>query len=191
MSDDYSCTARNETPLERADRNFAELLQELRVTQTGVQILFAFLLGLAFTPRFPSLDAVQRGTYVTTLLLAVAAAALFTAPAALHRSLFQQRVKPLIVRVSARLAAVGLAVLVLALTGSVLLVVDVTVGRAAGVGAAAGTLTVCVGLWGVLPRLVRRSGQHAEAAAARDVPHFTPVTARGGVARPWRREQCR
>ena len=148
--------ARNETPLERADRNFVELLQELRVTQTGVQILFAFLLSLAFTQRFPSLDTFQRATYVTTLLLAVLAAALFTAPAALHRSLFQQGAKPLIVQVSSRLATVGMGVLVFAFTGSVLLVVDVTTGRTGGLVAGAATLSACLGLWGLLPRLVRR-----------------------------------
>ncbi|MFI1676061.1 DUF6328 family protein [Streptomyces sp. NPDC020607] len=195
MSDDYACTARNETPLERADRNFAELLQELRVTQTGVQILFAFLLTLAFSPRFSSLDAVQRGTYVTTLLLAVLAAALFTAPAALHRSLFQQRAKPLIVRVSSRLAAVGLGVLVLTLAGSVLLVVDVTSGRTEGVLAGAWTLLVCVGLWGVLPRLARRPLARVEAARVEAVlveePDARPSGARGGAPRPMRRERCR
>ncbi|MFG2650481.1 DUF6328 family protein [Streptomyces sp. NPDC048436] len=148
---------RNETRFERADRNFGELLQELRVTQTGVQILFAFLLTLAFTERFPSLDTAQRATYVTTLLLAVLAAALFTAPAAVHRTLFQQHSKPLIVRVSSRLAAIGMGVLVFALSGSVLLVVDVAVGRTGGIIASAGTLVVCGGLWGVLPRLVRRA----------------------------------
>ncbi|MFD4630966.1 DUF6328 family protein [Streptomyces sp. NPDC058284] len=190
MADEHSCTARNETPLERADRNFAELLQELRVTQTGVQILFAFLLSLAFTSRFPALDAVQRGTYVTTLLLAVLAAALFTAPAALHRSLFQQRAKPLVVRVSSRLAGVGLGVLVLALTGSVLLVVDVTVGRVAGAAAGVGTLLVCIGLWGVLPRLVRRPAAH-EGGTAPARPAVTSGTARGGAPGPMRRERCR
>ncbi|GGS12071.1 hypothetical protein GCM10010252_59220 [Streptomyces aureoverticillatus] len=152
---------RNETPLERADRNFIELLQELRVTQTGVQILFAFLLTLAFTPRFPSLDTMQRATYVTTLLLAVLAAALFTAPAAVHRGLFQRGAKPLIVRVSSRLAGVGLTVLVLALTGSVLLVVDVAASRTGAVFAAAGTLLACGGLWGLLPRAVARAGERA------------------------------
>ncbi|MEV7198217.1 DUF6328 family protein [Streptomyces sp. NPDC093510] len=190
MATEYSCTARNETPLERADRNFAELLQELRVTQTGVQILFAFLLTLAFSPRFPSLDALQRGTYVTTLLLAVLAAALFTAPAALHRSLFQQRAKPLIVRVSSRLAAAGLGVLVLTLTGSVLLVVDVTAGRAAGIAAGAVTLLVCVGLWGVLPRLVRLPAARAEAPPEEEAD-IRPSGARGGAPRPMRRERCR
>jgi hypothetical protein len=156
-SQETRTSGRDETPLERADRNFAELLQELRVTQTGVQILFAFLLTLAFTQRFPSLDTVQRATYVVTLLLSVLAAALFTAPAALHRSLFQRHAKATIVQVSSRLATVGLCVLMLALTGSVLLVVDVVLGRGAGIAAGAGTLAVCVALWGLLPWLVRRS----------------------------------
>ncbi|UUU20459.1 DUF6328 family protein [Streptomyces sp. DSM 40750] len=158
MADERTRPARDETPQERADRNFAELLQELRVTQTGVQILFAFLLTLAFTPRFPDLDSVQRATYVTTLLLAVLAAALFTAPAALHRSLFQQNAKPTIVQVSSRLATAGLIVLMPAFTGSVLLVVDVTLGRTAGIIAGAGTLLGCLLLWHVLPKLVGRSG---------------------------------
>ncbi|MET7698272.1 DUF6328 family protein [Streptomyces sp. NPDC005485] len=157
MADLPHHSERNETPLERADRNFGELLQELRVTQTGVQILFAFLLTLAFTQRFPSLDSFQRATYVTTLLLAVLAAALFTAPAALHRSLFQQNAKPRIVRVSSQLATAGLTVLMLAFTGSVLLVVDVTLSRGAGIAAGAATLGVCLALWRLLPLLVQRS----------------------------------
>ncbi|CBG74793.1 MULTISPECIES: DUF6328 family protein [Streptomyces] len=162
MADVPTGTARNETPLERADRNFSELLQELRVTQTGVQILFAFLLTLAFTPRFPDLDTFQRVTYVTTLLLAVLAATLFTAPAALHRSLFQQNAKPAIVRVSSRLATAGMIVLMPAFTGSVLLVVDVTLGRTAGIVAGSGTLLACLLLWGLLPKLVgRASGRGA------------------------------
>lgn len=175
MADHRPCTAHNETPLERADRNFGELLQELRVTQTGVQILFAFLLTLAFTQRFPSLDTFQRATYVTTLLLAVVAAALFTAPAALHRSLFQRGAKARIVQVSSRLATVGMAVLVLVFTGSVLLVVDVTTGRAGGAAAGAATLLVCLGLWWLLPRLVRRAGLTEERRAAVSHPALRPA----------------
>lgn len=146
--------------MERADRNFSELLQELRVTQTGVQILFAFLLTLAFTPRFASLDALQRGAYVATLLLAVLAAMLLTAPAAVHRMLFRRRAKLLIVDVSARLTAAGLMALGLTLTGAVLLVVDVALGRGAAVAASAGTFVVCGGLWVVLPRLLGERGGH-------------------------------
>lgn len=158
---------RNETPLERADRNFIELLQELRVTQTGVQILFAFLLTLAFTHRFPSLDTMQRTTYVTTLLLAVLAAALFAAPAAVHRGLFQRGAKPLIVRVSSRLAGIALTVLSLALTGSVLLVVDVATNRVGAVFAASGTLLACAGLWGLLPWALARVGERTGEVAPR------------------------
>jgi O-antigen/teichoic acid export membrane protein len=147
---------RRETPPERDDRNFAELLQELRVTQTGVQVLFAFLLTLAFTQRFTSLDDVQRATYVVTLLLAMLAAALLTAPAAVHRALFRRHAKHRTVAVSSRLASVGLVVLALAFTGAVLLVVDVVLGRGWGIAAAAGTLAVCAGLWAVLPWAVTR-----------------------------------
>ncbi|WMD07302.1 DUF6328 family protein [Streptomyces sp. FXY-T5] len=76
-------TARNETPLRRADRTFVELLQQRRVTRTGVRILFAFLLSPAFASHFEELDALQRVTYVGALLPAVLAAALFAAAA--HR----------------------------------------------------------------------------------------------------------
>ena len=161
MGDVHHHEERNETRLERADRNFNELLQELRVTQTGVQILFAFLLTLAFTPRFPSLDSWQRATYVVTLLLAVLAAALFTAPAALHRRLFQQGAKPQVVNVSSHLAQLGLGVLALALSGSVMLVVDVATDRAEGIAAGASTLVVCTGLWVLLPHLMKRGNDKA------------------------------
>ncbi|MER5493071.1 DUF6328 family protein [Streptomyces sp. NPDC002490] len=164
MTDDRPGAPPSETPIQRTNRNFGELLQELRVTQTGVQILFAFLLTLAFTPRFPTLDTVQRTAYVVSLCLAVLAAALFTAPAAIHRYLFHRGAKPDIVRVSSRITELGLGVLSLALTGSVLLSVDVAVGRAGGVAAGAGTLLVCTGLWLVLPwRVLRHRLRHGAA----------------------------
>ncbi len=183
MAEHPPCTARGETPLQRADRNFVELLQELRVTQTGVQILFAFLLSLAFTSRFTSLDTVQRATYVTTLLLAVLAAALFTAPAALHRSLFQQGAKPRIVQVSSRLATCGLVVLTFAFSGAVMLVVDVTTGRSGGIAAGGGTFLVCLGLWGLLPRLVGRPGTEDDRRGT-PVPPPRPAPLRETVRRP-------
>src|SRR3954453_23145785 len=69
MCDDaWNPEHRAEAPLQWADRNFAELLQELRVAQTAVQILFAFLLTLSFMDRFAAIDAFQRGVYVFTLV---------------------------------------------------------------------------------------------------------------------------
>ncbi|GAA1371946.1 DUF6328 family protein [Streptomyces beijiangensis] len=169
MTDEGAGTERDETRLERADRNYGELLQELRVVQTGVQFLFAFLLTLAFTSRFPELDSFERGTYVTTLLLTVVAAGLFTAPAALHRVLFGQGAKERIVTVSSRLAGAGMAVLALALSASVLLVVDVVHGMPEGIAAGVGTLLVCGGLWAVLPWLVGRelSGKRSRPRGSR------------------------
>jgi O-antigen/teichoic acid export membrane protein len=119
---------RDETGAERLDRNYAELLQELRVAQAGVQILFAFLLTIAFQPRFATLSSVLRGLYVATLLCAAIATALFIAPAAVHRGVFRRHLKHELVSWTGRLAAVGLVFLALTVLGAVLLVVDVVAG---------------------------------------------------------------
>jgi len=146
---------RAERPLERADRNMVEMLQELRVAQTGVQILFAFLLSLSFTERFTRIDEFQRWTYVVTLLLTSLTTGLLVAPAAIHRMLFGKGVKAATVRISHRLFVIGLAALSLTLTGAVLLVLDVAVGRVFAWWSAAVILVVLVGLWFVLPLPVR------------------------------------
>ncbi|HEY7265162.1 MAG TPA: DUF6328 family protein, partial [Trebonia sp.] len=59
--DEWNTAERDEKPLQRADRAYGEILQELRVAQTGVQILFAFLLALAFQARFGGITSFQRG----------------------------------------------------------------------------------------------------------------------------------
>lgn len=87
-------SGRVETREERADRKWAELLQEVRVTQTGVQILFAFLLTVAFTPHFQSLGQVDRSIYVVTVLLGAAATGALIAPVSLHRIVTGRRLKP-------------------------------------------------------------------------------------------------
>ncbi|MCN9244613.1 DUF6328 family protein [Streptomyces sp. RY43-2] len=147
---------RHETPEERADRNLIELLQELRVVLTGVQIVFAFLLGVAFTSRFPYLDHFQHSTYVVTLLLTVIASAILAAPVALHRGLFHRGVKPRIVALSARLAQIGLVFLALALNGAVLLLMAIVLGRVPAVVITALTLLLFAGLWLVLPWALRQ-----------------------------------
>jgi hypothetical protein len=146
---------RGERPLERADRNMVEMLQELRVAQTGVQILFAFLLSLSFTERFTRIDEFQRWTYVVTLLLTALTTGLLVAPAAIHRMLFGKGVKAATVRIGHRLFIGGLAALTLTLTGAVLLVLDVAVGQPFAWWSAAVVGVVLVGLWFVLPLPVR------------------------------------
>ena len=76
---------RDESVNERADRNWNEILQELRVSQTGTQIISGFLLAVAFQPRFDDLDQYQLVLYLTLVVLAGTAAALGLAPVSLHR----------------------------------------------------------------------------------------------------------
>jgi hypothetical protein len=83
--DQWSYLVRGETPTQRLDRNYGEILQELRVAQTGVQLLLAFLLTVAFTPRFATFTDFHRNVYVASLVLGAAANALLIAPAAFHR----------------------------------------------------------------------------------------------------------
>jgi hypothetical protein len=148
---------RNETDLERCDRNLAELLQEVRVVQTGVQVLFAFLLTAPLAARFPELTQFQRLTYFATLLAAGAAAILLIAPTAYHRILFRLGDKAHLVAVANRLTLAGLACVALSMVGALMLVSDLLFADAAVVIATTGLAAFgCVLLWCLLP-LVRRA----------------------------------
>src|SRR6266480_4414754 len=113
--DEWNAGARGEAPLQRVDRAYGEILQEVRVAQTGVQILFAFLLTLAFTNRFATITQAQRYIYILALMLSAAAAALLIAPASFHRVVYRRRLKHHLVRIASRLALCGLVLLLLAL----------------------------------------------------------------------------
>ena len=116
---------RDETEDEKADRRYDELLQELRVAQTGVQFLFAFLLTLAFTQRFAQITDFQHRLYVVTLMATTVASALLIGPVPMHRILFRRGLKPRLVRGADLMARGGLAMLLLAINGAVLLILDV------------------------------------------------------------------
>lgn len=146
---------RDETPDERADRQYSELLQELRVAQTGVQLLFAFLLTLAFTQRFTEITERQEALYVATLLATGVAAALLIGPVPFHRYVFRKGLKPRLVTASDLMARAGLAMLVVAVNGGVLLILDVVLGRPASYVLSGLLLLVFVVVWYVVPRTVR------------------------------------
>ena len=115
---------RDETPLERADRNWEELLGELRVTQTGVSILFSVLLTIPFTARFGDVTSMQRTTYLAALVLSAATTVVLIAPVAHHRVLFAKGHKQQLVQQANLLARTGLALLCLTLGAVLLLVAD-------------------------------------------------------------------
>ena len=150
---------RDETENQRDDRNWTEILQELRVIQTGTQILTGFLLTLPFQQRFTELEAYERGTFLVLVVVAVIATVLALSPVALHRTLFRQRAKGAVVRMANRLLKATLVAVGLTLVGTAMLVFDVVVGREAGVVAGVVALVLVVVAWLGMPLTVRRNHQ--------------------------------
>ena len=147
---------RDETPTERADRNLAELLQELRVALPGVQVLFAFLLTVPFQPRFDEVTRFQEIVYFATLLCASLATALLIAPTTYHRLNFRRRDKHHIVDVASKLTIAGVGVLALAMIGAVMLVTDWLFGPATTIITVAVVSVVFALLWFAAPIARRR-----------------------------------
>jgi len=142
---------RDETEAQRVDRNFNELLGELRIALPGVQVLFAFLLTVPFAQGFTSLSQFERDLYLVVLLLTALASALLIAPTAYHRVLFRKGYKPEILFFANRAAMVGLAVLALAMSGAILLIAHVIFGEVASIAVAVASGLVFAGLWYVIP----------------------------------------
>ena len=142
MAVDTPSPRNKETEKQRWDRNFADLLQELRVAQTGVQILFAFLLTLPFSNGFPKATEFQRDTYIVALISAAFATAMIISPVAFHRALFRQGRKPELVRYAHRMATGGLGFMLISMVSSVLLITDYVLDWKWAI-----PLTVVTGLW--------------------------------------------
>jgi hypothetical protein len=146
----------DESEEERLDRNFDDLLQELRVSQNGTQILFAFLLTVPFSNGFTKVTSFERGLYFTTLIVAALSAAMLIAPAVMHRILFRQHMKQQLVRTAGTVALGGQALLTLTVSGAVLLVGDYLYGIAVGIALAVVSLLWWCAWFFVLPLSMRR-----------------------------------
>ncbi|HWH27107.1 MAG TPA: DUF6328 family protein [Pseudolysinimonas sp.] len=146
---------RDETEAQRLARNWAELLSELRVTQTGSQILTGFLLTIPFQQRFTDLTDGQRVIYLTLVCCAALATLTALAPVSLHRVLFRQGAKPQIVRITNVLLAFTLLFVALTLSGTTLLIFSVVAGLAAGIIASTVSAVLCVTAWLALPAFAR------------------------------------
>jgi hypothetical protein len=172
---------RQESEAHQLDRNWAELVQELRVIGTGVQILFAFLLSIPFQARFARTTAFQRDDYLATLMLSGTAAAIFIAPVAVHRLLFRFRVKDEVVNVTNVLALCGLASLSLAMIGSILLVSDWVAGRLGAEICSGGAALVLLGAWFAFPMWLRRQAQGGPRNTQSGPDQFVGASARPPV----------
>ncbi|TCC24446.1 DUF6328 family protein [Kribbella sindirgiensis] len=145
----------DESSGERLDRHWNELLQELRLVQTGTQILFAFLLGIAFQSQFHAADGFTHTVYAGTLIAAALAVGLLLAPVALHRVLFGHQLRDRLVTITDRLAQAGMAFLIVSMCGGVLIALDVVLPRPAAIATVGGVLIWFVTLWLALPTYIR------------------------------------
>ena len=119
----------DESEAERLDRNYGELLQEMRVLQAGVQILFAFLLTLPFQSAFGQVDDFQRTVYMSTLVAAALAAICVIGPVPFHRFVFRRGMKDDLIKATTRYVGSGLVFIFLSMIGAVMLAADVLVSR--------------------------------------------------------------
>ena len=149
---------RRETLAQRDDRNFGELVQELRVVGLGVQVLFGFLLSLPFTVKFSGLSQGQRDLYVACITLASVATVLLLGPVAFHRLVFRAGMKESLVRFSNVMAIFGLTAVAGAVLTAVFLVVGYVAGTLPGALITALVGVMCAALWFALP-LARRAAK--------------------------------
>lgn len=161
-----SDTERDETPAQRLDRNWNELLQELRVSQTGVQILLAFLLALPFQQRFETLGTGARWLYVVVVILVVVSAVFNLAPVIIHRVLFRRHLKDDLLRVSDGLTKASFVALAFAIIGGVVLALHLVIGSTAVAVIAAGLALLILVWWLIVPRVLLGRSR------ARSEPHY-------------------
>jgi Family of unknown function (DUF6328) len=146
---------RDEPPGERLDRNTIELLNELRVAGTGIQVMFAFLLVVPFQQGWTKVDGFERTVYFVTLLFVATATFLLMAPPIQHRILFRRGQKPFLVDTANNLLIAGMVCLAFGFVGILLLISDVVVGGAAPGAVAGGAALLIGGLWFAVPLLRR------------------------------------
>lgn len=147
---------RNETRTQRLDRNWLQLLQELRVLQTGVQLLTGFLLILPFQSGFSILNSFMQNVYLVTVLAAVGATILAVAPVAWHRFLFRTGSMDRVVGTAHICSMAALVLVGTALTGVTMLVVDATLGFTQGIIAGLVSASAFLIMWIIIPLLTRR-----------------------------------
>lgn len=152
-----STDGRNETPTERLDRNWGDLLQELRVIQTGVQLLTGFLLTLPFQQRFALLTHGEKAVYLGTAAASIAATLFLQAPVIVHRALFRRHQRAETVELAHRLAIVGMMLLAVSVVGVSCLITAAVTELAIGAAAAGGVLVVIAVLWIALPLRAKRA----------------------------------
>jgi hypothetical protein len=145
-----------ETEHERIERDYVELLEEIRIALPGGEVILGFLLTAPFSERFSRLHETQKLVYFASLLCVALATALLLAPTAYHRIRFQEGDKPWITRRGTALVLAAMIAMVPGISGALFVVTDVTFSRLAALLVSGGVAVFLVGLWFVVPLMRRR-----------------------------------
>jgi hypothetical protein len=162
VTEDPRYSRPDEDPGERLDRHWIELLQELRLAQTGTQILFAFLLGIAFQARFQDAGSFVHTVYAATLIASALSVGLFVAPVSFHRLIYRRQLRHRMLPIASRMAIAGLIFLIVAVAGGLLLALDVVLPRGMAVLAVALILIWFMIFWYGVPAYIRRTSGDEE-----------------------------
>ena len=148
---------RDESVDEKLDRQWDDLIQELRVVQTGVQLLSGFLLTLPFTQTFPTIDTAQRYLYLALVLTAGLAVGITLTPIAVHRRLFGKHLKERLVTTGHIMTQCVIGAIAVLITGISTLIFSVVISWTAGLIVMACVAVVLVSLLVVTPILIAPS----------------------------------
>ena len=152
-------------PLDRGrfDREWSEILNEIRVALPGVQLLFGFLLAAPFTDPFRGMSELLRYGYFVCFLTTTASSAFLIAPSVYHRLHWRRDVvdKEQMLRTANTLAIVGGILLAFAMTSAVYIISVAIAGRGPAM-----VITILAGLlfailWFALP-LLRRNAERKQ-----------------------------
>lgn len=146
-----AASSAGEDPAERLAREHEELFQELRAVIPGAEVLFAFLLTVAFTERFDRLDSNQRTVYFLTFLPAGVSLVLLLAPTAFHRVRFRQADKDAMLKVANVEAITAMALMTVTVALAVWLIGSMIVSRDTARLIAVGVWLFAVVLWWGVP----------------------------------------
>ncbi|WP_225096073.1 DUF6328 family protein [Streptomyces sp. CoH27] len=174
MTEDGGRRGRHETEEERADRMWGELIQEVRVAQTGVQILFGFLLTVVFQPKYDRLPHSDHVIYIVTVVLGACATGALVGPVSLHRLVSGFRVKPRAVRLASRMTFVGLVLLLATMTSALLLILRVATHAGFVPYLVAAVVAWYLLCWYALPLWARRRHPVRPGDRAPDLPPGGP-----------------
>ncbi len=137
----------------REAREQVQLLQGLRVVLPGVQVLFAFLLTVAFTQRFEELNLLNKYVYYATLLCTTVSAALLMAPSVHHRFLWRQGMRERRLVISNILSLAGFLFLVPGMLGVIFVITDLLFSVLVASLVTAVFTVAFILLWFILPIL--------------------------------------